>query len=71
MVIGGSDFDVEPRSHPLSVPHHGDTGPIFFSLTPLRAYTLELRISFYLARELALLQEFQIPIEVREAAKAA
>ena len=63
VVLGGSGFSVEPRQHLLVLPRRGSTAPIFFAITPLRAGTLILCISFYLARELALLQEFEVPIE--------
>jgi hypothetical protein len=63
VVLSGSGFRVEPRQHQLVLPRRGSTETIFFSLTPLRAGRLTLCVSFYLARELALVQEFEVPIE--------
>jgi flagellar protein FliO/FliZ len=71
VVVGGTGFRLEPRRHVLALPCRGDSESIFFTLTPLRAATLILCISIYLARELALLQEFEVPIETREAAMVA
>jgi hypothetical protein len=65
VVFSGSGLRVEPHQHQLVLPRHGSTVPIFSSLTPLRAGRLTLCISFYLARELALVQEFEVPIETR------
>ena len=64
VVLGGRDFSVEPRSQKFTLPKHGESDPIFFGVKGLIAGKPILRISFYLARELALLEEFELPLSV-------
>jgi HSP20 family molecular chaperone IbpA len=71
VVVGGYGFSVDRREQILSLPRHGDSKDIFFAITPVQDNSLLLRISLYLARELTLLEEFEIPIEVQSAAEAA
>jgi hypothetical protein len=71
IVVSGHGFTIEPRQHEIALPRRGETEAVFFAFTPTRQSGLMLRISVYLARELALLQEFEIPIEVQDAARAA
>jgi hypothetical protein len=44
---------------------------MFFTVTPLLKGLSLLRVSLYLARELALLEEFEIPLTVEGGRKAA
>jgi hypothetical protein len=66
IVLGGRGFVVEPRQQEFTIPKQGDTDPIFFAITPTAGDSLLLRISLYFARELTLLQEFEVPIPVKE-----
>jgi putative chitinase len=71
IVVGGAGILVEPRQREINVPAEGNAQPVFFKLTPTRSSDVLLQISVYLARELALLQEFEVPIEMHTEAKAA
>jgi hypothetical protein len=71
VLLSGSDFKVEPRYREIVLPKYGDTGSIFFYITPLKSTSATLRISLHLARELTLLEEFEIPIPIMEGARAA
>src|SRR5262249_55157981 len=71
IVLSGPDFEIQPRSVEITLPRHGDTAPAFFRIRPRKSALSLLRVSLYLARELALLEEFEIPIPVKEKLKAA
>jgi hypothetical protein len=70
VVISGFGFVADQRQQILTLPKRGDSDTIFFAVTPNQDSML-LRISLYLARELTLLEEFELPIEVYSAIKAA
>jgi hypothetical protein len=65
VVISGRDLSVDPPQRELWLPKEGDSAPIFFDITFNGNDLLLLRIMFYLAHELTLLQEFEIPISIR------
>jgi hypothetical protein len=69
VVISGHGLVVKPRERLVTLPRNGDSEPAYFSVTPVleNSDTLLLRISLYLARELTLLEEFEIPIRTRSA----
>jgi hypothetical protein len=71
VVLSGSDFRISPRQRPLTLPRSGETKPVEFAITPLVAPSALLRVSFYLARELFLLEEFEISIAVKQPEKVA
>jgi hypothetical protein len=71
VVLSGRDFSVKPRCRRILLPKHGDTTPVSFEITPLKTPSSTLRISFYLERELALLEEFEVPITTKPAKWAA
>ena len=71
IVVGGHGFSVEPQGQSLLLPTHGDTEAVFFAITPVRRGSLLLRITLYLARELTLLEEFEIPINAQNAIRVA
>jgi len=71
VVLSGLGFSVEPRQQLFTLPKTGDTDPIFFAITPTGRDSLLLRISLYFARELTLLQEFEISMSVKEPVQAA
>jgi len=62
---------VEPREQELLLPSYGDTEPVFFGITPVLRDSLLLRITLYLARDLTLLEEFEVPVSVQTATKVA
>ena len=66
IVLSGRGFIAKPRQQLFTLPKEGDTYPIFFAITPAEHDSLLLRISVYFARELTLLQEFEVPIAVKE-----
>jgi hypothetical protein len=71
VVLGGGDFRVSPPQQPLTLSKSCDTKPVEFEIMPLVAESALLRISFYLARELLLLEEFEISVQVEHPAKVA
>ena len=71
IVVSGYGFSVQPRQQEFLLPRQGNTELVFFGITPTRSDSLLLRISLYLARELTLLQEFEISIAIKESVKAA
>jgi hypothetical protein len=71
IVLSGNGIMVEPRQQKFTLPKHGDTDPIFFAITPAGYGSVLLRISLYFARELTLLQEFEVSIPVKESAQVA
>jgi lysozyme family protein/peptidoglycan hydrolase-like protein with peptidoglycan-binding domain len=71
IVISGHGLSVKPREQPLRLAKTGDTRAVFFAITPTNSASLLLRISLYLAHELTLLEEFEIPIKVRDAVRVA
>lgn len=71
IVLSGYHFTVKPSQQKFTLPKQGDTDPIFFALTPTGYGSVLLRISLYFARELTLLQEFEVPIPVKESVRAA
>jgi hypothetical protein len=66
IVLSGHGFLVKPRERVLKLPKTRDTETVFFAITPIIVDDVILRISVYLARELMLLEEFEIPINVRQ-----
>jgi len=71
VVLSGDEFRVHPRRQSLTLSQSCDTKPVEFEIVPLVAVSALLRISFYLARELLLLEEFEISIPVQNAPKVA
>ena len=71
VILSGRDFFIEPRSRQLNLSKTDETDPMFFTVTPLLKGLSLLRVSLYLARELALLEEFEIPLTVEGGRKAA
>lgn len=71
IVVSGHGFTASPHQRQLDLPKYGETEPVLFNITPLEPNSFLLRISIYLARELTLLEEFEIPIAVKEAMKVA
>jgi hypothetical protein len=71
VVLSGYHFTAERRQQKFTLPKEGDTDPIFFAVTPTGGGSVFLRISLYFARELTLLQEFEIPIPVKESVQVA
>jgi hypothetical protein len=65
VVLSGSGIMAEPHQQKFTLPKQGDTDPIFFAVTPTGYGSVLLRISLYFARELTLLQEFEVPIAVK------
>jgi len=66
VVLGGHGFLVKKRQQTLKLPRTGDSGVIYFEITPVLPTPL-LRISLYLASELTLLEEFAVPVKVAAA----
>src|SRR5262249_47729568 len=64
VLVSGKDFKVEPRLRQFTLTKGTDSKPIHFEVTPLTEGKPILRVSLYLARELDLLEEFEIPIAV-------
>ena len=71
IVLSGLGFSVEPRQRQFTLPKQGDTKPIFFAITVTGYESLLLRISLYFARELTLLQEFEVLIPIKESVQVA
>lgn len=71
IVLSGHGFTAEPHQQKFTLPKQGDTDPIFFAINPTGYGSLLLRISLYFARELTLLQEFEVPIPVKIPVKEA
>ena len=71
IVLSGYRVMVEPRQQKFTLPKEGDTDPIFFAVTPTGYGSVLLRISLYFARELTLLQEFEVLIPVKESIQVA
>ena len=71
IVLSGYRLIAKPRQQKFTLPKQGDTAPIFFDITPTGDDSVLLRISLYFARELTLLQEFEVPIPVKESVQAA
>jgi len=71
IVLSGHGFSAQPRQRRFTLPKHGDTVPIFFAITPTEGDSLLLRISLYFARELTLLQEFEVSIAAKESVQVA
>ena len=71
VMAGSSAFTVEPRSHKITLLPKGDTVPCYFAVTPKRSGTCNLRISFYIAVDLTLLEEFEVPLDIARETVAA
>jgi hypothetical protein len=67
VVLSGRGFSIDPPSKTITLQKQGDTVPFLFKLSPTEAGFLYLRIGLYLARELTLLEEYEIPFEVMAA----
>ena len=71
IVLSGRGFMSDLQQQRFTLPKEGETDPIVFTITPTENDQLLLRISLYFARELTLLQEFEVPIPVNESRRVA
>jgi hypothetical protein len=71
IVLSGYRVKVEPCQQKFTLPKEGDTDTLFFAITPTGYGSVLLRVSLYFARELTLLQEFEVPIPVKESVQVA
>ena len=71
IVLSGHRILVEPRQQKFTLPKQGDTKPVSFDITPTGHDSALLRISLYFARELTLLQEFEVSLAVEESMQVA
>lgn len=69
VVVGGRGYAVGRHQQPLRLPRFGDSDVARFDITPLDE-TFLLRISIYLASDLALLEEFEFPLAAQAQAQA-
>jgi hypothetical protein len=71
VILTGLSFNIEPRAKRLTLPKRGESDSLFFCITPLVKDPLPLRVSLYIAGELTLLDELEIPLTVEDAREAA
>jgi hypothetical protein len=71
ILLSGSGFSIAPCGTKIILPRRGSTEPAFFDLTPIKSGSVLLRISLFLVPELVLLEEFEVPMDIRAASKAA
>jgi hypothetical protein len=71
VIVTGNGVRVFPQPRRFVVFPSGDTEPVFFDIVPTRRDNFLVRISIYRSREMALLQEFECPIELLDGARAA
>ncbi len=64
IVLRGDGFQVEPSWQPAVLPRLGEMEAAAFEVRPCIEGNLELSLSLYLARELTLLEEMRISVEV-------
>jgi hypothetical protein len=69
-VVSGHGASISPGQRTFELTPAGDTEKIPFTITARRADAIALRISLYLARELTLLEEFEVSIAVQKAKAA-
>ena len=62
------DLQIEPMVRPALLPREGDMAPVGFEVLALRTGMARLTLSVFLAREMALLEQFEISVEVVEVA---
>lgn len=70
VVVGGQGYSVVQRQQPLRLLRVGESDVARFAITPLDE-TFLLRISVYLADDLALLEEFEFPLVAQARSRAA
>jgi hypothetical protein len=71
VILSGDGVQILPRLRRFNVFPTGDTGPVYYDIIPQRRDGFLLRVSIYLTREMELLQEFECPVEMLDAARAA
>jgi hypothetical protein len=69
-VVSGHGVSVSPGQRTFELTPAGDTKKILFTITARRAIPIALRTSLYLARELTLLEEFEVTVAVQKAKAA-
>jgi hypothetical protein len=71
VIVTGNGVRISPQLRRFDLYPAGDTETVYFDIVPTRREDFLLRISIYLTREMGLLQEFECPVEMLDAASAA
>lgn len=67
IVVWGTGVTVSPLSHRVTLPRVGKSNDALFDVTPRRGWTGELVIDVMRPGDFALLEEYRVSLELREA----